>query len=402
MTSRALVVGTGLIGTSLALALRHDGWQVWLEDANDTHRDLAVQLGAGTALPSEGGLPEVDVVVVAVPPSDAATVAIHYLRTTVNVTVMDVASTKTEVEHKIQSFGADLSRRFVPSHPMAGRELSGPAGARADLFADRAWVICPGADPEHVARAERVARSCGAFPVAMSAREHDLTVALTSHAVQVVSSAMAAALLRDQRALDVSGQGLRDVTRLAGSDPALWSAILHSNPGPVADVLGGIITDLVQVRDALSAMANAQAQSAQHSTGVEAAPATTATRPDESTVNGPGEVGAAIDGQEHGQPDPHHVLADFLLRGQQGRAAIPGRHGAGPERLSQVRVQVADEPGALAALFVAAGDLGINLLDVRIDHLWGRPSGLVELAVDPADAAALAEGLAAGGFALRD
>lgn len=358
---KALIVGTGLIGTSLGLALRHRGWTVSLTDADARHQAAAVALGAGLAsVPGE----TVDVIVVAVPPSVTAHVVSTQLRLNLNATVMDVASTKAEVLAEVQNSVPDLAHRFVPTHPMAGREVSGPDGARADLFADRPWVICPSAAVEHQQAAAAVIEACGAMPVVLSAEEHDRTVALTSHAVQIVSSAMAAALVRDPRALDVSGQGLRDVTRLAGSDSALWTAILRSNPQPVAEVLDGIIRDLMQVQGALAAMA----------------------------------------GQAHGTPDgsAETAVTDVLERGRQGRAAIPGRHGAGPERYSTIRVQIVDEPGALAALFLAAGQVQVNLLDVRIDHLWGRPSGLVELAVDPADALRLTEGLVAGGFDVRD
>lgn len=358
---KALIVGTGLIGTSVGLALRHRGWSVALSDARSEPLAGAIRRGAGVAgVPGE----PVDVVVVAVPPSVTATVVADHLRMNLNATVMDVASTKAEVLAEVQSNVPDLAHRFIPTHPMAGREVSGPDGARADLFADRPWVICPSAEAGHQNVARTLIEACGAMPVVMSAEEHDRTVALTSHAVQIVSSAMAAALVRRPHALDVSGQGLRDVTRLAGSDAALWTAILRSNPQPVADVLDGIIRDLTQVQVALQSMA--------------------------------GQPGTAPDDAAES------AVTDVLERGRQGRAAIPGRHGSGPERSSTIRVQIADEPGALAALFVAAGQVQVNLLDVRIDHLWGRPSGLVELAVDPADAHRLTEGLVAGGFDVRD
>lgn len=358
---RALIIGTGLIGTSIGLALRHRGWAVSLKDTDPGHLAAAEQRGAGSAaLPDE----PVDIVVVAVPPSDTPVVVCEELRINLNATVIDVASTKAQVVAEVLNRYPDAAHRFVPTHPMAGREVSGPAGARADLFADRPWVLCPGADEQHEQAARTLMESCGALVVSLSALEHDRTVALTSHAVQVLSSAMAGALVRDPRALEVSGQGLRDVTRLAGSDAALWTGILRSNPEPVAEVLDGIIRDLTEVSGALHALAGATS----------------------------------------GQTDlaAHTVVADFLERGRRGRAAIPGRHGAGPERHSTIRVQVVDEPGSLAALFFAAGQLGVNLLDVRIDHLWGRPSGLVELSVDPTHAATLTEGLLAGGFDVRD
>ena len=140
--------------------------------------------------------------------------------------------------------------RVVGGHPLAGREVSGPAGARADLFDDRVWVIAPlpGGDPGRTADVVALARTCGGVPVVMSAADHDRAVAVTSHAPQVLSSLLAARLLEvDDEAVAVSGQGLRDMTRIADSDPALWRAILAANAERVADVLSALAEDLQAV-----------------------------------------------------------------------------------------------------------------------------------------------------------
>ena len=351
---KVAVVGTGLIGTSIALGAVHRGHQVFLRDDHAPHLAQAVQLGAGTPWQDE----DVDLVVVAVPPADLGPVVIHTLRTNPQSTVMDVGSIKANLLREVEALGLDVER-FVPTHPMAGRETSGPGAARADLFADRIWVLCPGADPARVVLVASLIADLGATAVTMTAQDHDHAVATTSHAAQLVSSALAAQLgdlAPDSVA--ISGQGLRDVTRLAGSDPGLWEQILSANAGQVAAVVARLGADLAAVAEELRA--------------------------------------SSADGQSD-----LSITRQLLERGRAGRDLIPGRHGSGSENMATVAVQVADEPGSLAKLFVAAGDLGINLLDVRIDHLWGRPSGLIELSVDPHEVASLRSGLLAQGFDVR-
>jgi prephenate dehydrogenase len=239
---------------------------------------------------------------------------------------------------------------------MAGRETSGAAGARHDLFDDRVWVVTPlpASDPALVQVVRDLAITCGAVPVTMDPTEHDRAVALTSHAPQVLSSLLAARLLEaDAEAVAVSGQGLRDMTRIAGSDPALWSAILAANADSVAAVLEAVARDLDAV------------------------------------------IADLRDGGDSPQ------IAEALGRGVQGRQRIPGKHGAAATAFDEVNVIIRDEPGELGRLFVAAGDLGVNLEDVRIDHVLGKPSGLIELSVRPESSVRLVDGLRSLGFDVR-
>jgi prephenate dehydrogenase len=351
------IVGTGLIGTSIALAARHSGLSVVLSDTRQDHLEGAVAAGAGSVWVGE----DPALIVVAVPPNDAGRVVAEKLNRHVTSTVMDVASTKFNVVVDVKTLGADTSR-FVPSHPMAGREVSGPTAARPDLFADRVWVVCPGAAPAHEKRALNLIEATRAVAVRLSAEAHDRAVATTSHAAQLLSSALAARLLAlAPEEVRISGKGLRDATRLAASDPHLWQQILRANSREVAVTLRAIGSDLNAAAKELERLSD--------------------TPPDL-------DMGMS-------------TIEDLLARGREGHTRVPGRHGEGSERLATVAVQVSDEPGALAGLFVAAGDLGINLEDVRIDHLWGRPSGLVELSVFPDSAAALRDGLQARGFTVR-
>ena len=348
-----LVIGSGLIGASIGLALRAAGLEVWLDDADTGALRVAVERGAGRS-----GLPpgDPDLVVVAVHPAATAQVVEDALRLYVNATVSDVSSTKTELQREIEARGVDLGR-FVPGHPLAGREVSGPAAARADLFADRVWALAPGktTDPRRTASMAAVVALLGAVPVLTTPEEHDRAVALTSHTPQVVASLVAAGLHSlGENEVRLSGQGLRDVTRLAASDPDLWTEILTSNAGPVAAALDGLIGRLTSVRDGLVS----------------------------------GRTGTV-------------AVRGALASGVAGHQRVPGKHGTAAVSYAVVPVVVADRPGELGRLFADAGLTGVNLEDVRIEHAQGRPTGLVELEVRPEAAEQLAAGLRATGWDVR-
>jgi len=349
-----LVIGTGLIGASIGMALSARGVEVWLEDVSPDAVAMAASRGAGRP-----GHPDrdPDVVIVAVPPRSAAGVIVASLRTYLTSTVSDVSSTKSQLQSDIESALPGITR-FVPGHPLAGREVSGAGAARKDLFADRVWALTPSelTDPERVAQVARLVESLGALVVRTAADQHDRAVALTSHTPQVVASLIAAGLDRLGDAdVRLSGQGLRDVTRLAASDPDLWTEILTSNAVPVSDALDSLIGALAEVRDGLR-----------------------------DSKAGPARVRAA------------------LAAGVAGVRKVPGKHGAEPIVYSVVPVVIEDRPGELGRLFAAAAATGVNLEDVRIDHAQGRPTGLVELEVRPESAGALSAGLRADGWELRD
>ena len=344
-----LVIGSGLLGASVGLALRRAGVQVWLNDTDPGALAEAVARGAGEPWRDGAGAPAL--VVVAVPPQSAGE-SMARASAFAAATVTDVTSVKVAPLTAALDAGADPTR-LIGGHPLAGRETSGAGAARHDLFDDRVWVITPlpESDAERVESVRDLAVTCGAVPVVMSPEDHDRAVALTSHAPQVLSSLLAARLLdADPDAVVVSGQGLRDMTRIAASDPSLWRAILDSNAASVADVLEAYSQDLDDVI--------AQLREQKDVTGA-------------------------------------------LERGVAGRRRIPGKHGDADTAYDLVPVIIRDEPGELGRLFVAAGQLDINLEDVRIDHVLGKPSGLVELSVRPEVSARLAEGLRSLGFDVR-
>ena len=244
---------------------------------------------------------------------------------------------------------------------MAGRERSGATAARADLFEARPWAVCAtGSVPEpRVALVERLVRDCGADPVRMSAEAHDHAVGLVSHVPQVVASALAGELRRaSAEAMVLAGQGLRDTVRIAASDETMWSDILTANAAVVAPLLRSLGRELTEVGDTLAA---------------HAADKSTRREVDES-------------------------IRRLIAAGQEGYARIPGKHGAPATDYAVVPVVIPDEPGALAALFVAVAEAGASVEDIRLEHSAGHPVGLVELSVSPEQAAPLTEALRAAGW----
>lgn len=330
------IVGSGLLGASIGLGLRRHGVDVVLDDASPAARSLAIDYGAGRA-PAEGDDP--GIVVVCVPPDVTADIVERELALFPKALVTDVASVKVAPLRELERRGADVSR-YLGSHPMAGRERGGPISARADLFVGRPWVIAghDGISYRAAALLEDLILDLGATPIEMTPESHDAGVAVVSHTPQVIASLMAARL-RDapDASLGLAGQGVRDVTRIAASDPGLWVQILGANAATVVDVLRSFRDDLDQVIDALAA---------------------------------PSEPGSL------------RVIAESIGAGNAGVARLPGKHGQS-KTFTQVVVLVDDTPGQLGLLLTEMGDIGVNLEDLRLEHSPGAQFGLAEVSVIP-------------------
>lgn len=349
-TEVVLVVGAGLIGTSVALALARRDVRVHLKDINPVNAAVATSRVEGPSGPS--GREEPGLVVVATPPDHLADAIGQALIAHPDAVVTDVGSVKMKPLSDLETTGADLSR-YVGGHPMAGSERSGPLAAAGDLFDGRTWAVTPhgGSHPRAVAVVEALVSTCGAVVVHLTPQEHDLAVARISHLPHLMA-AVTAGLLRDAPSthLALSGQGVRDVTRIAAGDPGLWRQIVSAN----AAALHGLLSDVRRDVDALlSALVAGDAQ----------------------------------------------ALEDVLVTGAAGAAAVPGKHGGPPVELVAVTVAIPDRPGALAQLFSEVGTLGVNIEDVRIDHDPARAYGLVEIDVAEPAGDALAESLRERGWA---
>ncbi|WP_306337236.1 prephenate dehydrogenase [Streptomyces sp. KL118A] len=357
----ALVIGTGLIGTSAALALASRGVTVHLDDHDPGQARTAAALGAGTDAPPEG---TVDLCIVAVPPAHVATTLADVMGRGAARACIDVASVKGGPRRELEALGLDLTT-YIGTHPMSGRERSGPLAATADLFEGRPWVLTPtrDTDTEVLNLALELVALCRAVPVVMDADAHDRAVALVSHMPHLVSSMVAARLEHaEESAVRLCGQGIRDVTRIAASDPRMWIDILSANPGPVADLLAEVAADLDETVSALRALQSADsAKRTEGATGVE----------------------------------------QVLRRGNAGQVRVPGKHGAAPAAYEVVAVLIDDQPGQLARIFADADGAGVNIEDVRIEHATGQQAGLVQLMVEPQSAPVLTVALRERGWSIR-
>lgn len=330
--ARVHIVGTGLVGASIGLALIERQVEVTLEDHSPTALTLASDYGAGVERTDSHKQP--DLVVVAVPPDVVASVVVDALVRFPEATVIDVASVKENIFVAVEAQAPGVTR-YVGTHPMAGRERGGALAARSDLFTARPWVICANGSPRATA-VEAWVRSVEAVPISLSVAEHDRAVALISHAPQIVSSLMAARLQgASAEALALAGGGLRDVTRIASSDPALWMQIVRQNAPAISAYLKLLQRD---VNDVVSAVSDVDL------------------------------------------PESRKALAALLQAGNEGVARLPGKHG-GSAQFASLIVVVEDRPGELARLLTQLGQWHVNLEDLRLEHSPGANVGFADVTI---------------------
>lgn len=359
-----LVLGCGLIGTSIGLALSQSGLEVLLDDRRPEILASAVARGAGQPWVSGE---RVSTVVVAVPPEQIGAVLAEAQRLSLGRTYTHVSSVQSVVQADVERLNCDVSQ-IVGGHPLAGREQSGPQAADAELFAGRPWAICPSSEssPAAVAAVRALAETCGATPIEVEIDVHDASVARLSHLPQVAASALAGLLEPGARGpgdtvhFDLSGQGLVDTTRLAAGDPELWTQILAANARHVGAPVREVAVALQSLADDLDSLA-----------------------------------------AKPGDREARARLRAFLERGRAGRRLVPVKRGKAAADFATVSVDVDDRPGRLAALLTAAGEAGINVEDVNVEHVPGRPRGLIALLVRDDAVSDLSTALTAGGWSVR-
>lgn len=339
------IVGAGLIGTSIALALRAAGIYVDLIDSDSRAQRLAQDLmGDQSQAPNQVE----DLCIVATPPDAISEVISLEYRRNSDLRVMDISSIKTKPVLEVSASGFDISR-FAPTHPMAGREISGPESARGDLFQGRPWILClDGVDTELSAMVEEVVSLCGASPIRRSIEEHDRAVALVSHLPQITASLLAAQLQGAVAGdLELAGAGLRDTTRIADSDPALWAQIISGNSQAILPLLISLQSDLSQVIASL---------------------------------------------------DQPSAISALIEQGRQGRAHIPGKHGGQARNYTYLAIVIDDKPGQLAAIIELCAKAKVNIEDLAIEHTPGQETGLITLAFSPEDSVIVAAHLQKEGW----
>lgn len=345
------IVGTGLIGTSIGMALaRRQLPPALLVDADAERAVTAAALGAGFAA-DEAELGACQHIVLAVPPEAIAPSLLRLQRLNLHATFSDVASVKGSVLAETEALGCDLSR-FCAAHPIAGRERGGPTAATPELFDDAIWVSTPTRATSERARSDVhwLAEQCGGHAVEMSADEHDRALAVVSHLPQFVASLLAGQLpAAGPPGPTLAGRGFRDTTRLADSDPALWVQIALGN------------------RSALAAALTAHAARAQ-------------------------QVIAALDSGDAAG------IERVLQEGREARKAMPTKTLRSAVSWSRLGVVLQDQPGELARLFAVAGEAGVNIEDITIDHAADHPVGLVALDVAQDSAGTLADAVRSAGW----
>lgn len=342
---RAAVIGTGLIGGSIGMALRARGWYVVGQDRDAARAARALELGALDAVGLE---PDVEITFVATPVGAVADAAREALAATSGI-VTDVGSVKAPI---VAGVGGD---RFVGGHPMAGSEQEGVDGARADLFEGAVWVLTPVPETADAAYLEvrSVVSALGAEVVAIPPDQHDALVAVVSHVPHLTAATLmqlAGGRADDSRAvLRLAAGGFRDMTRIAAGHPGIWPDICAENRQAIVEVLDQFIDELADVRDVVA----------------------------------------------KGDRD---TLLQRLEAAREARLNLPA--GVAPTaELVELRVPVPDRPGTLATVTTLASDLGINIHDIEIAHSSEGDQGVLILLVAADHVERFHDALAERGYA---
>lgn len=324
---RAAVIGTGLMGGSVGMALRERGWHVTGWDEDPQRRAMALELGAVDDLDPA---PRVHLTVVAVPVRAAGQVALEALER--GGVVTDIGSVKGPIVEAVRH------PLFVGGHPMAGSEAVGIKGARPNLFDGAVWVLTPTelTDPDAQAMVHSVVRSLGAEPLTIASDQHDRLVATVSH-VPHLTAAVLMGLASDRAVehsalLRLAAGGFRDMTRIASSDPRMWIDICADNRGAILEVLDELSTRVEDMR----------------------------------TIVATGDSAA---------------LVERLGAAQVARRSLPI---GVPEvdKLSEIVIPIPDRPGELAAVTALATELSVNVYDIEVVHSAEEMGGRLLLIVD--------------------
>ncbi len=337
--TRLAVVGTGLVGTSVALAARRAGVsQVKGWDSDPATLRAAAVDGAGSLPEAVAGA---ELVVVAVPVGALVATVRDVLAAAPEATVTDVGSTK-------RALAAVEDSRFVAGHPVAGGATGGPGRASADLFDGAVWFLTPSvnAETERVEGIERFVAALGARPVRIDAAAHDRMLAVTSHLPHVLANLlMHAAARAGDDALGYAGASLRDMTRVAGANPDVWADIFVANGELIAAALESLAGELADVERALRA----------------------------------------------GERDFFEQWIADVASARTRMLEYAYRTDA--KQLNRIRVRVPDKPGVLARITQTLGTAGVNIEDFELRHVSPEYGGVLVILVAGADNAELARTL---------
>ncbi|MBX7159173.1 MAG: prephenate dehydrogenase/arogenate dehydrogenase family protein [Acidimicrobiia bacterium] len=353
--TRVAVVGCGLIGGSLALALAasDDHEVVAVHDSDSASAEAAVAAGAASRAASSvaDAARDADVVVVGVDVSRIAETVCAALDASGPQTVVtDVGSVKGPVVAAVESARPDSAARYCGGHPMAGSERHGFEAADSGLFRNAIWVLTPTPTTVDAAItcATRLASAAGAAPLALAPHVHDDTVAVVSHVPHVAAAALmnvAQSRAGDAPVLRLAAGGFRDVTRIAAGSPRVWEDILAENSAAIRDALDAYIDGLTAIRADLHDRA---------------------------------------------------ALRATLESASRSRRALPIPEVAAD--LVSLVVPISDRPGAFAEIANALGAVGVNIVDVELRHSAEGGRGLLQVTLAAEAATAAVTALADRGF----
>ncbi len=344
MSRSANVIGAGLIGGSVGMALRANDWRVFVSDIDEATAELAVEIGAADEI---GFDPGAEVTVIATPVGDIAAIARDAIERTQGA-VTDVGSTKFDICVEVNH------ARFIGGHPMAGSEQDGLSGSRASMFEGAMWVLTPteAADESSFALVRSMVRSFGAETIALLPRTHDQMVAQVSHVPHLTAAALmcnADAMAIEHRALlRLAAGGFRDMTRISAGRPSIWPDICVANKTAIVKGLDQLIDQLSEVR------------------------------------------------QKVADQDRAGIL-DLLTRARAARVNLPTGFGIA-EKVAEVALPIPDRPGEIAAIATLAAELDVNILDLDITHSGEGRRGIMLLVIDEAQSERLLGGLIARGY----
>jgi len=336
---RVAIVGTGLIGTSIAMAASRAGATVTGWDLDPVVlATAAAHSGLGLAASLEAAVADADLVVVATPIAAVAASVTAVLRLAPTALVTDAASVKTAVIDNVRAaVGPEDLARFVPGHPMGGSERSGPEHASASVVDGIVWVLAPTDETDlvRIDALEAWVEGLGARVVRLDPDRHDRLVAMVSHLPQVAStSLMGVAATEEADEPDIlllAAGGFRDLTRLAASNPGLWSDILVANRRQVASAIDLFVERLRALREQIL-----------------------------------GEDTAAVES-----------VFDAAKGARLGLATKPTVRSG----VAVWQIEIPDEPGALARITAVVGEGGVNIEDLQIVHSPEGGRGTVHLTV---------------------
>ena len=344
MSGKAGIIGLGLIGGSIGIALREAGWHIVGQDVDQERENLGLEIGA---IDEVGTMKDVDVAFVATPVSSVVSGVRRALHEGAKA-VTDVGSVKGSIVQEINS------PQFVPGHPMAGSEQEGIRGARGDLYRGAAWVLTPAeiTGDEYFASVRATVVELGADVVVIDADSHDEVVAVVSHVPHLTAGALMR--IADDHSqehlplLRLAAGGFRDMTRIAAGHPGIWPDICIDNSDAILRVIDEVVRSLEQTRDNIAAKDR-----------------------------------------------------DALLRElEQARTARVNLPTGVPDDidLDVVRIPVLDQPGELASLTRLATEIDVNIYDLEIAHSSEGERGVVIMVVPADKSERLVGGLMSNGY----